>query len=129
MANVQAPKAFEPGTDPASSWGKWKQKIELYWIAADLDKASIAKQRATLLHIIGDYGLDIYNTLSITENGNALTVSVILTKLTEYFEPYKNETYLRFLFFTCNQNENQTIDQYVTELKQKAANCGNPLAI
>ncbi|KAK9745355.1 hypothetical protein QE152_g6948 [Popillia japonica] len=27
-------------------------------------------------------------------------------------------------FLSCNQNESQTIDQYVTELKQKAADCG-----
>lgn len=124
MAGLQAPKAFEPGNDVASSWAKWKQKLKFYWIATDLEKATVAKQRATLLHLLGDYGLEIYNTLTFTEAENARTVEMILDKLTEHFEPYKNETYFRFLFFTCSQAENQAIDQYVTLLKQKATDCG-----
>lgn len=39
--------------------------------------------------------------MSIKEKDDALIASIILKKLTEYFEPYRNEIYLRVLFFIC----------------------------
>ena len=37
--------------------------------------------------------------------------------------PKKNLVYERFVFNTCNQNQGQTIDSYVTELRTKAQSC------
>lgn len=44
---------------------------------------------------------------------------VVRDKLSERFETYKNETYIRLILFTCNQREKQYIDQYVTTLNKK----------
>ena len=44
-------------------------------------------------------------------------------KFEEYCIPRENTIYQRFLFFTRDQPESETIDQYLTELRQIAANC------
>ncbi len=44
-------------------------------------------------------------------------------KFREYCEPRKNITYLRHMFFTRAQGTNETIDAYVTDLKNKAKDC------
>ena len=44
-------------------------------------------------------------------------------KFKNYCNPRKNLTYDRHVFFTRNQNRNETIDQYVTDLRNKASTC------
>lgn len=62
--NLQPRKAFELGLVPPNAWNKWRQCIEFYCIAVDLDKAPVAKKRAPIL---GDFGLDF------TANSNGKT--------------------------------------------------------
>ena len=46
-----------------------------------------------------------------------------VNKFIDYCMPKKNLVYERFVFNTCNQNQGQTIDSYVTELRTKAQSC------
>jgi hypothetical protein len=43
-------------------------------------------------------------------------------KFEEYFVPKKNLTYLRYKLFSCRQGDS-TIEQFVTDLKNKAKQC------
>ena len=58
---------------------------------------------------------------------NTYTTHLILLKrkqkiktYQDYVEPHNNLTYLRHIFITCNQETPETIDNYVTDLKNKA---------
>ena len=46
-----------------------------------------------------------------------------MNKFIDYCMPKKNLVYERFVFNTCNQNQGQTIDSYVTELSTKFQSC------
>ncbi|UYV81977.1 K02A2.6-like [Cordylochernes scorpioides] len=48
---------------------------------------------------------------------------LVLDKYDQYFRPFKNTIYKRYIFFTCEQKLNQTFDDFVTEIKSKAEDC------
>ena len=48
---------------------------------------------------------------------------VIIQKLEDYFTPEKNVTYERHIFFLINQKDDESIDNYVTELSDLSAAC------
>ncbi|UYV69099.1 K02A2.6-like, partial [Cordylochernes scorpioides] len=108
--------------DP-NKWPKWRKKFENYIIASDLDSKTIQQQRAIILHIIGDSALEIYNTFGFEENAQSPTIKDILDKYDQYFRPFKNTIYRRYIFFTCEQKLNKTFDDFVTEIKSKAEDC------
>lgn len=48
---------------------------------------------------------------------------MVLNKIGEFCIPRENTTYERFHFFTWDQQEPETVDQYLMELCQITANC------
>lgn len=107
------PSNFEPGNDSKSAWKKC-QMIEIYWIAAELADKTQDTQRAIFRHILEENGIDIYNTFN-TADREEVTVTAILKM--KYFQPYKNETYIRSLFFYV---VNKKASQSMTNLKHNA---------
>ncbi|UYV70964.1 K02A2.6-like, partial [Cordylochernes scorpioides] len=116
-------KPIRNGTNPSEAWGKWKKRFQMFYIATEIDKKSIPRQRAILLYNIGELALDIYSTFKIQETDASPTVPDILELFDGHFKPYKNTTYKRYQFFTTEQGENQNFDDYVTELKNKSMDC------
>jgi len=47
----------------------------------------------------------------------------ILEKLEEYFAPARNVLCERYLFHSAQQQQNETIDQYIIRLQHLASNC------
>ena len=43
--------------------------------------------------------------------------------LTTHFSPLKNVTYERSLFRACSQQVNETVDQFIIRLKERATYC------
>ncbi|UYV84073.1 K02A2.6-like [Cordylochernes scorpioides] len=123
MNNLPPPSAFTIDQNDPNKWPKWRKKFENYIIASDFDSKTIQQQRAILLHIIGDSALEIYNTFGFEENSQSPTIKDIIDKYDQYFSPFKNTIYKRYIFFTCEQKLNQTFDDFVTEIKSKAEDC------
>ncbi|CAG2218703.1 unnamed protein product [Mytilus edulis] len=78
-----------------------------------------AQKRALLLHLIGQDAQDIFETF--TETGDTFEDAV--AKFDQYFLPKKNQPVERHVFRKCKQNENESIDNYVTRLKNLAKTC------
>ncbi|UYV66789.1 K02A2.6-like [Cordylochernes scorpioides] len=123
MNNLPPPSAFTIDQNDPNKWPKWRKKFENYIITSDLDSKTIQQQRAILLHIIGDSALGIYITFGFEENAQSPTIKDILDKYDQYFRPFKNTIYRRYIFFTCEQKLNQTFDDFVTEINSKAEDC------
>ncbi|KAJ8358132.1 hypothetical protein AAFF_G00031380 [Aldrovandia affinis] len=49
--------------------------------------------------------------------------AVILDELEKYFKPAKNTIYERYVFGSCKQEEGESIDNFVTRLRERAATC------
>ncbi|CAC5396187.1 unnamed protein product [Mytilus coruscus] len=77
------------------------------------------QKRALLLHLIGQDAQDIFETF--TDTGDSFEDAVV--KFDQYFLPKKNQPVERHVFRKCKQNENESIDSYVTRLKNLAKTC------
>ena len=78
---------------------------------------------STFLYIIGQAGRDVYNTMTLTEE-ETNKIDILFTKFEAYCKPKQNVTIEWYHFNTCTLGEDETIDQYVTELRLIAKNCG-----
>ena len=126
MANFQIPPPeileLNDGSI-ASNWRTWVAVWKNYTLATKLDKEDEARQVATLLAVIGKEANKVFHTFTFSSADEAKKIELVLRKFEEYCIPRENTIYERFLFFTRDQHESETIDQYLTELRQIAANC------
>lgn len=122
MAQLQPPSALSFEGNIAENWKLWEQKFDLFLIASGIAEKSSKVQCATFLHVAGEEAVKIYNTFSF-EEAEKDKLDVLKKKFKDYCEPRKNVTYIRHLFFTRAQGPNESIDAYVTDLKNKAKDC------
>lgn len=104
----------------ADNWKRWRQKVELYMIATGMEGRSQKVQSCTLLHVIGDEVLEIYNTFKITQEEDKNKLKVLLEKFEKHFTPQSNVTFERHVFNTRVQAPGESIDQFITDLRSKA---------
>ena len=77
------------------------------------------RQWALLLHYAGEDLCDILNTLPDTRDNPEGAIQALNT----YFTPKKNLTFETYTFRKMHQHSDETLDTYVTRLRQKASNC------
>ncbi|XP_049870365.1 uncharacterized protein LOC126369844 [Pectinophora gossypiella] len=123
--SVKPPKYFVTSTleNIAVSWKLWLQQFDWYAIATGLDKKSPEVQVAIFMSSIGPDAAVIYNTFKLNET-ESQSLKTIKTKFTNHFIPKINETYERYVFNQIVQNDGQSIDDFLTNLKSKVKNCG-----
>ena len=122
MDGMKPPEALSLHGNVSDNWRRWKQRFELYLTASGLDKKDSKVQRCTLLHVIGEEALEVFNTFQFGEEERDDLTS-LLKKFSEHFEPQTNITYERHVFNTRVQMAGETIDQFVTDLRMKAKTC------
>ena len=126
MANFQIPPPdileLNDGS-VASNWRTWVAAWRNYTLATKLDKEEEARQVATLLAVIGKEANKVFRTFTFSSPDDATKIEPVLRKFEEFCIPRENTIYERYLFFTRDQRESETIDQYLTELRQIAGNC------
>ena len=132
MDRLDAPEQLNFVGNLAENFKRWKQKFEIYNVACGLEAKPKKVQAMTLLHIIGPEALEIYNTFEYKQEDcfqhckiqdNFHSVQCLLQKFEKYCNPRKNITIERHVFFSRNQNEGETFDTYLTDLKLKSQSC------
>ena len=114
---------FDFAANLAETWRKWEQQFRIYFTAAELDKKNKVTQAAILLHTCGPEGVDIYGTFVFSEGEDKDDIEIILKKFRDYCEPRKNIVYERYKFWSRNQQDSESVDQWATDLKRKASHC------
>ena len=69
---------------------------------------------------MGKECFEVYENLPLTVNERNDS-DIIISKLTEYFEPQRNIIYERYLFNSATQRSENKIDQFVNELRKLAS--------
>lgn len=123
MDQMKPPNTLNLEGNLAENWRRWLQQFNLFLIASGISEKSTTVQASTLLHVIGENALEIYNTFTWAAEGDATKVDKVIEKFAEYCTPRKNVTYERHLFNTRNQRTGEMIDQYATDLRTKAKSC------
>ena len=132
-ANIAAPDKFTVTVDSDADWRIFRQKYELYILAAGLDGKSDEVKVALLLTHGGGELLRIYNTIDfgapVTDSSGNITsdpskvLATVLKKFDEYFAPRKLVIASRYRFRCCKQNEEETIDNFITRLRTLVKQC------
>ncbi|KAM4771141.1 LOW QUALITY PROTEIN: uncharacterized protein WCC33_002970 [Rhinophrynus dorsalis] len=119
MEGLQPPPKLQLTGNVAENWRRFKQRFELYPSAIDADR----KMKASLfLHVMGKEALEVYNNFVFSEGDN-LKLKPVIDTFEEYCITKRNVTYERHKFFTCMQKPGESIDQYVTELRNCSKTC------
>ncbi|XP_031328603.1 uncharacterized protein LOC116159695 [Photinus pyralis] len=101
----------------SDNWRKFEQQFQIFIEATELDQKSEAKQLAVLLNLVGNDGLDLYNSFTLTE-AERKSLKSVLKKFAEYCSPKKNVIFERYRFNSIVQKEGQTFDNFLTELRK-----------
>ena len=112
------------------NWKTFKQRYLSYEIATGISgrcswemQLGDAADVATLLTVIGNEALDVYDTFVCATVGDEKKIAKVLEKFDEQYEPRKKVTYERYIFFTKAHEISETIDQCVTTLQRMNDTC------
>ena len=75
-----------------------------------------------MLSLMGKECFRVYTHLDIAE-ADRKKVDKILQALERHFEPTRNVIYERYKFNTCEQDQRETVAQFITKLRQLASTC------
>ena len=115
----------------ADAWKKWKQTMQLY-LSTTMKQKTEEEKYSVFLFIIGEKGREIFNTWTreknLGENNQStdeddITIKLLIEKFEAYCLPKKNLVIERRKFFTKNQQPDETIDGYITELRNLSSTC------
>lgn len=123
MDKLNHPEPLSLHGNLSENWRRWKQRFQLYLTASGTSEKDESVQSATLLHVAGEDALEVYNTFTWDNADDQNKINKIYEKFEAYCNPRKNVTYERHIFNTRNQQPDETIDHYVTDLKLKAKSC------
>ncbi|RVE43776.1 hypothetical protein evm_011625 [Chilo suppressalis] len=121
LALTQPPPLSFEG-DLAKNFKTWLRQVELYMCANECHKKPSDTKAAILLHLLGEEGLDKFETFNLTEPEKS-DYEKVLTALKEYCLPKTNETINRHIFFARNQKQGENFIYYLSEIKKLALTC------
>ena len=119
---IPVPDPMDIKGDLANNWAFFKELWTNYIIATELDTKNQKIRVATILVTTGKEALQIYCHLTMTKEEHK-NPKEILEKLESYFKPKRNIIYKISVFFSCDQESNETIDAYLASLRRLASSC------
>ncbi|XP_024892276.1 uncharacterized protein LOC112467741 isoform X3 [Temnothorax curvispinosus] len=122
-AHARAPDPLTKDGDMASNWQTWKEDFLIFMkVTGYIDKSN--EIRANLLkNRIGKVGIEAIQNMSFDNMQDRDDMDILIKKLEEYFNPPKKEVVERYHFFTRSKRQNESIEQYINILKEKAKTC------
>ena len=115
---------FDVHSDGAvdTRWKKWLARFRNFLLALAVDNAK--RQRAFLLHYVGESVNEIFETLPDTDAGeDENPFEKAVTALTNYFTPKKNREYEEYVFRKAKQESDENISAFHTRLRRLAMTC------
>ena len=100
-------------------WKNWIRSFNLYLAAKGVDCDG---QKVALLLYMG--GMELQEIYQIVPENAQLTFDQTVQTLDGYFDPQMNLPFDRHLFRKMEQAQHETVDQFVSRLRQKEILCG-----
>ncbi|KAJ8974596.1 hypothetical protein NQ317_005541 [Molorchus minor] len=122
MADFRGIPPMDMSGNLTENWKLWIQKFKNYLIASEANVKSEELQCAQLLQFIGDEGFRIFNTFKL-EKEEKNKLKPLIREFEKYFQPKTNLVYERHKFLTRKQLEGESVQQFITDLKNKVKSC------
>lgn len=120
--DLKAPSNMKLDGNLAENWAKFKQRFMLYLEASEKINKPDKLKVALLLGTMGEECIEIYNSFKLSEE-DANKFSIVLNYFDQYFQPKQNTVIARYKFFNCKQKEGESVDSFVTNLKNLSKDC------
>ena len=121
-SNFPIPSPMNTRGDIVNNWEFFKQQWNDYEVATGLETQSDKVRLATFRSVMGKDCLQIFLNLKLSEE-ETNSVNSCLNALEAYFKPKRNVVYKRYLFDTCTQNVEESVDGCVNGLRKHASTC------
>ncbi|GLV46504.1 hypothetical protein CBL_20842 [Carabus blaptoides fortunei] len=122
MNSLNPPSSLNIHDNKSENWAFFKQKFNIFLVAAQKSDKTEDVKVALLLNLIGDDALRLFNTFKLRETDKN-SLKAVMNAFEDYCSPRKNVVFNRFKFFKKTQEPGESFDQFHTELKSLAKNC------
>ena len=121
---VPAPNPPNVDGDRADNWKIWKQRWDNYCIITGLLDQPEDYKCAMLFHSIGIEAMRIFNGLKFSDGEDSNNMADVVKKFDQHFLGKTQEFFERFQFNRRNQKSGDSIDEYMSVLRNMAKTCG-----
>ena len=101
----------------------WKRQVEVYLLASGTSNLPEIVQTATIINCGGESLLKVYDQFTWSENEDKNNPQHVLLKFENYCNPRRSEVAESFKFWSTKYNAQEPIDNFITELRTRAASC------
>ena len=115
---VGFPEAFEPSHD---DWCLYVLRFEHFLLANGIEDNS--KRHHLLLALIGNSTFKLLTNLVVPKKPGELSYKEIYEQLEKHFLPKPVKIAARFCFYNRRQHNEETVAEYLAELRKLAINC------
>ena len=125
MESLQAPRPMEFTSkgNIGEAWKRFKQRFEIYKRASGAAEKAQDLQVSSLLQIMGEEALDIFNNFTFENEDEKKNYDVVVEKFNQHFVPQQNVVVERFNFNRAHQEPDEDFDHFLTRIKNLAATC------
>ena len=122
MASIrlEPPEAFD--FKQPDEWPNWRRRFEQYRVASGLSEEGELRQVSTLLYCMGKEAGDVLTSTNITDEERK-KYDTVIAKLQDFFKVRCNVIFERARFNRRNQQEEESVEQYITVLYNLVETC------
>lgn len=120
---ISPPKPLDSTGDAFHSWTVWKKDFDLYATATKLKEQAKEVQAATFLMAIGEEARRSFYTFTFENDDDKRDIKILTEEFEAHFKPTTNLTFNEFRFGSRNQQEGESFNDWLTELRTLAQQC------
>ena len=122
---LTAPKglSLKNSTNLSSEWKRFNQEWTNYEIASEIGTKTDRVRTATFLHVAGSDAMELYNTFSWNNDEDKYNIDIIIDKFKNHCLEKTNVIAERYKFLNRKQGEDESVDNFVTDLKNLCSSC------
>jgi len=104
------------------SWCSWVRRFERNRQASTLHEEEGKKQVKLRMYLLGSKGEDVLSSFNLT-NEEVENYNVVVARFNTYFNVRTNVIYERAVFNRINQNDSDSVDDFITRLYSQVDKC------
>ena len=107
----------------SDSWTRFKEQFEWYLQAVSAADANDARKIGLFLTVAGPEAQELYRTFSYETGEDKTKYDTVLSKFETFCTPKRNDIFERYKFRMREQEDGESFEQFLTDLRLKADSC------